>query len=203
MRVANVPFLLVAAAMLSGLVPAIAQTADYPISVTQAVDTCKAVKKDVVIVHFLGSNNAPATATLNEVMQDIVPSWALNSGRLPRPATVPPLVETVPVPHQGKCFIVDDQRVPCPPGCVRKDKRPRLPVHLRVKINNLPDHQVCEDRNERLKGIVADPWRIESYFITTYTVVCRVTKTHKTLPYAHVTKKVETGAYKTFNWVDP
>ncbi len=203
MRVAHVSFLLVAAAMLLGLVPAIAETADYPISVTQVVDPCKAVKKDVVLVHFLGSNNAPATATLNEFMQDIVPSWALNNGRLPRPANVPTLVENVTVPHQGKCFIVDDQQGPCPPGCVRKDKRPRLPVYLRVKISNLPDHQVCEDRNERFKGIVADPWKIESYFITTYTVVCRVTKNHKTLPYAHVTKKVETGAYKKFNWVDP
>lgn len=216
MKAVRLVVLLVVGSILLGLVPASAETTvyagppayavvtrDYPISVSLVDDPAKAVKKDVVVVHFLGSDNAPLTATLNEFMQEIVPSWALNTGNLPQAANVATLVENVTVPGLGKAFIVDDRTPATPNGFTRKDKRPRLPVYLRVKIRNLDDRQIGEDRNERFRGIVADPWTIESYFITRYTVIARVTKQHRSIPYPHVAKRIVDGSYHKFNWVDP
>ena len=184
-------------------IAAVAETRDYSISVVQEADAAKPVLRDIVVVHFFDAKGRAASADLNVFMQDIVPNWLLAQGVLPAPGAVPTLVDRVTVPHAKNCFIVDDQQPPCQPHCVRADKRPLLPVYLRVKVENLPDHQVAEKRGEKFEGIVADPWALKSYFITKYSVVARVNKLYTTKNYRHVSKKVVNGTYTKFRWVDP
>jgi len=194
--------LFVAGAMLLGLVPALAQTAvvDYPIRVVQEVTACGNVKQDVVMVQYIGGAGA-TEATLNDFMEKVVPASLLTNGALPAKAPVATMATNVTIPNAGKMCILGQK--PPIPGYKKIDPRPVLPVSLRVRVKVMPDGQVCEDSHERFKGIVARPWKIESYFISTYTAVVRVTKDHVTKKYPHVQKKIVNGTYKKFNWVDP
>ena len=161
--------------LLAASAHAVTLKADYPLSVT-TVTYPSGNQKDVVVVHYKSGAGADASANLDTFMGSIVPASLRSTGALPVPADVPTMMEFVEVPCSKSCVIFNQDN---------------LPIWLRVRAEQVRFTDIDQDRHERFDGVLMDPWSIESYFITQFTAVCRVTKYHAT------------RYHRVFNWVDP
>ncbi len=155
----------------------------YDMSLTQNVQPIVngTVTSDVVMVHAAGG-----PYTLDNFMSKIVPASLRATGALPAPVPAPngTLRANVVIPCASKsCHIVT------PDG--------KHPLWLRVRATKSSKTSIKEDSHERWTAHLCDPWSYESYFITEFTAVCRVTKYHKSK--TSIVKNVR----KTFHWVDP
>jgi hypothetical protein len=119
-------------------------------------------------------------------MEQTVPDALRTTTNLPPASTDPTLKTDVTIPLRSPAYIYN---------------KGKLPVWLRVRATQTQNDRIREDRHERFKGTLNDPWTIQSYFITQFTADCRVTKYHTTETFTY--RKPATGVREVFNWVDP
>jgi len=170
-----------ASLVLAGVV--VAQlTTDYPIQIDTVATNDPCLKRDVVKV-LLANSTKP---TLEDFMENIVPASLRNSGALPLPSPAGTITENVKIPCAKSCYIFNEGN---------------LPLWLRVNASNTQSNWSREDRHERFKGCDTNKWCSDSYFITKFTAICRVTKFHTKSKFKCMVPA--TGTHKQFYWVDP